>query len=187
LNDLDTIRLLKEGDENTFRLVFDEYHKRVYAYIFKKTGSAYMAEETMQLTFVKLWRYRRSLTAGHSVSTHVFRIASTTMIDLIRSEKTQKSVVAAIRDQTDTAASDAGFQVEENELKRQVQVIVQRMPEMQKKVFEMSRFEEKTHREIAGSLSISVKTVETHISRALKFLRQNLTLFSWIGVLFLIF
>jgi RNA polymerase sigma factor (sigma-70 family) len=52
-----------------------------------------------------------------------------------------------------------------------------RMPEMQKKVFEMSRFDEKTHREIAVALSISIKTVETHISRALKFLRQNLTLF----------
>lgn len=51
------------------------------------------------------------------------------------------------------------------------------MPEMQKKVFEMSRFDEKTHREIAVALSISIKTVETHISRALKFLRQNLTLF----------
>jgi len=51
------------------------------------------------------------------------------------------------------------------------------MPDMQKKVFEMSRFEEKSHREIATALSISIKTVETHISRALKFLRQNLT--SW--------
>lgn len=45
---------------------------------------------------------------------------------------------------------------------------------MQKKVFEMNRFQGLTYTEIARSLSISVKTVETHISRALKFLRQNL-------------
>jgi RNA polymerase sigma-70 factor (ECF subfamily) len=67
--------------------------------------------------------------------------------------------------------------VEENELRKRVTSLVRRMPDMQKKVFEMSRFEEKSHREIAAALSISIKTVETHISRALKFLRQNLT--SW--------
>jgi len=86
-------------------------------------------------------------------------------------------VLANIRGQADTAVSDGGFSVEEAELKQQIRVIVRRMPEMQKKVFEMSRFDEKTHREIAVALSISIKTVETHISRALKFVRQNLALF----------
>jgi RNA polymerase sigma-70 factor (ECF subfamily) len=175
LNDLDTINFLREGDEKVFRQVFDEYHRRVYAYIFKKTGSSYIAEETMQLTFVKLWKYRRSLNAGHPMSAHVFRIASTTLIDLIRSEKNKQHLLKAIKDQPDTHR-DPGLPVEESELKQRVKVIVRSMPEMQKKVFEMSRFEEKTHREIALALSISVKTVETHISRALKFLRQHLNL-----------
>jgi len=184
VDDLNTIELLREGDPLVFRKVFDEYHRRVYAYVLKKTASDYIAEETMQLTFVKLWKYRRSLTSDHSVATYIFRIASTTMIDLIRLEKNKRTVLSAIRGQAGTAASDTGFSVEEAELKKQIRVVVRRMPEMQKKVFEMSRFDEKTHREIAVALSISIKTVETHISRALKFLRQNLTLFGWIGFLF---
>jgi RNA polymerase sigma-70 factor (family 1) len=173
LNDLNTINLLRENDPLVFRQVFDEYHRRIYAYIYKKTGSAYLAEETMQLTFVKLWKYRRSLNAALPLSTHIFRIASTTMIDLIRSEKNQQHLLRVIKHQPDTDA-DPEAPVEANELKQRVHVIVRSMPEMQKKVFEMSRFEEKSHREIAVALSISIKTVETHISRALKFLRQHL-------------
>jgi RNA polymerase sigma-70 factor (family 1) len=173
LNDLNTINSLREDDPLVFRQVFDEYHRRVYAYIYKKTGSTYMAEETMQLTFVKLWKYRRSLDAGLGLSTHIFRMATTTMIDLIRSERHKQHLLKALKDQP-VKEQDASFATEENELKKRVNVIVCRMPEMQKKVFEMSRFDEKSHREIAVALSISKKTVETHISRALKFLRQHL-------------
>jgi RNA polymerase sigma-70 factor (ECF subfamily) len=184
LNDLNTINLLREGNQLGFRMVFDEYHKRVYAYVYKKTGSAYLAEETMQLTFVKLWKYRRSLNPGFALSTQVFRIAGTTMIDLIRKEKNKEHLLKALKGQPEGVSSpDDPF--EEKELGNRVRVIVRRMPEMQKKVFEMSRFEEKSHREIALLLSISVKTVENHISRALKFLRQNLNILGSVAAFFI--
>lgn len=171
--------MLREGDQNVFRKVFDEYHGRVYAYIYKKTRSAYIAEEAMQLTFVKLWKYRRSLKPEFKLSTHVFRIAGTTMIDLVRSEQHKRHLLQGLKPQPDADAdgsADSAGSVEEHELRQRVHVLVRQMPEMQKKVFEMSRFEEKSHREIATALSISVKTVENHISRALKFLRQHLNL-----------
>jgi RNA polymerase sigma-70 factor (family 1) len=186
LNDSHTINSLRDGDQVAFRLVFDEYHGRIYAYIHKKTGSSYLAEETMQLTFVKLWKYRQSLKPELSLFTQIFRIASTTMIDLVRSEEKKRFTFQSIKKQADFRL-DPLQSMEENDLKKKVNVLVRQMPTMQKKVFEMSRFEEKSYREIALALSISIKTVETHISRALKFLRQNLTLFSWLGFLFLCF
>lgn len=196
--DVDTITLLKEGDAEAFRLVFEEYHGRVYAYILKKTNSSYIAEEAMQVAFVKLWRFRRSLRTDVSLFTQVFRIASTTMVDVIRIETRKNAAVktAALRiverRHLDEAAPETQVQayahsqaeaeaitepmqlIEARDLAKHVHSLIRRMPEMQQKVFEMSRLEDKTHREIAFSLSISVKTVETHISRALRFLRQKL-------------
>jgi RNA polymerase sigma-70 factor (family 1) len=186
LNNLSTIYLLREGDSSAFRQVFDEYHGRVYAYVYKKTGSVYLAEETMQLTFVKLWKYRQSLKPELFIATHIFRIASTTMIDLIRSEENKQHLMQTLKGQSQLDA-DAGRSLEENELRNRVNFLVRRMPTMQKKVFEMSRFEEKSHREIAHALSISIKTVEVHITRALKFLRQNLNIFGLLAVLFFIY
>jgi RNA polymerase sigma-70 factor (family 1) len=182
LNDLNIINQLRDGDQLAFRLVFDEYHARVYAYIHKKTGSTYMAEEAMQLTFVKLWNYRQSLKPELSLFTQIFRITSTTMIDLVRSEKIKVFALQSIKKQAKSRL-DPLQSMEENELNKKVNVLVRRMPTMQKRVFEMSRFEEKSYREIALALSISVKTVETHIARAIKFLRQNMTMFSYLCIL----
>ncbi len=177
MSDLHTISSLREGDRIVFRLVFDEYHARVYAYIYRKTLSSYLAEEAMQITFVKLWNYRRSLRPELSLFTQIFRIASTTMIDLLRSEEKDRVGLQSIKKQTELRL-DPLQSMEENLLKKKVNTLIRQMPTMQKRVFEMSRFENKSYREIALALSISIKTVETHISRALKFLRQNLTLFS---------
>jgi len=176
LNNQNTINLLREGDQVVFRLVYDEYHVRVYSYVHKKTGSDFLAEEVMQLTCIKLWKFRQSLNPELSLFTQVFRITTTTMIDLIRAEERKRHSLEGLR-RRPAATADPCESVEENELRKRVTSLVRRMPDMQKKVFEMSRFEEKSHREIATALSISIKTVETHISRALKFLRQNLT--SW--------
>ncbi len=185
MNDPNTINQLRDGDQLAFRLVFDEYHARVYGYVYKKTGSAYTAEEGMQLTFVKLWNYRQSLKPELSLFTQIFRIASTTMIDLVRSEEHKRVGLQSIRTESESRP-DPLQSMEENDLKKKVTVLVRQLPTMQKRVFEMSRIEEKSYREIAVALSISIKTVETHISRALKFLRQNLNLFSFLVFVFIL-
>jgi RNA polymerase sigma-70 factor (family 1) len=178
LNSINTITALREDDEFVFKCVFEEYHVRVYSYVYKKTNSPYIAEETLQLTFIKLWAYRHSLTEESSLFTQVFRIASTTMIDLIRMEQKKQHSLHRLKGRQPSTQQDANGQLEENELKTKIRFLVKQMPGMQKKVFEMSRFEEMSYREIALALSISIKTVETYISRALKFLRQHLNLFT---------
>lgn len=177
MNNLNTIASLREGDSFVFKSVFDEYHERVYSYVYKKTSSKYLAEETLQLTFIKLWRYRLSLSEDLSLFTQIFRIASTTMIDLIRTEEKKQDSLHRLQSRFPVAVADPSQSVEEHELRAKITLLVRQMPGMQKKVFEMSRFEEKSYREIAMALSMSVKTVETHISRALKYLRQHLNLF----------
>ena len=170
-----TITCLREGDQQTFERVFYEYHEKVHAYVLKKTNSEYIADETLQLTFIRLWNYRHSLDKELSLFSQVFRIARTTMIDLIRKENTKMQTLTAYKT-SEAYSNDTGDRLETNELQRKIATLLRDMPGVQKKVFEMSRFEGMSYRDIAANLSISVKTVETHISRALKYLRQHLTL-----------
>jgi RNA polymerase sigma-70 factor (family 1) len=166
---------LREGDQAVFRSVFYEYHEKIHAYVLRKTNSAYIADETLQLTFIKLWNYRNNLSDDLSLFTQLFRIVRTTMIDLIRKEQTKTATLHKYN-QKPVFTNNANEKLEENELKRKINSLLQQMPGMQKKVFEMNRFEGMSYRDIADTLSISIKTVETHISRALRFLRQHLTL-----------
>jgi len=170
-----TITCLREGDQQAFERVFYEYHEKVHAYVLKKTNSVYIADEALQLTFIRLWNYRHSLTDELSLFSQVFRIARTTMIDLIRKEHNKTQTLTSYKPSA-VFTDDTVDRLEANELQRKIAGLLRDMPGVQKKVFEMSRFEGRSYRDIADALSISVKTVETHISRALKYLRQHLTL-----------
>ena len=175
MNSRYTITCLREGDEDAFRRVFNEYHGKVHAYVLKKTASLYIADEVLQLTFVKLWNYRHTLNEDLPLLSQVFRIARTTMIDLLRKEHVKVRSLEKY-DVGAGVSGDISQRLEEHDLQKKVSGLLRQMPQMQKKVFEMSRLEGMSYRDIAASLSISIKTVETHISRALKFLRQHLTL-----------
>jgi len=81
---LNIVSQIKSGNELVFQQVFNEYHEKLFYYILKKTNSDYMAEEVVQLTFIKLWNTRENLNEEYQISSQIFRIAKTTLIDLIR-------------------------------------------------------------------------------------------------------
>jgi RNA polymerase sigma-70 factor (ECF subfamily) len=179
---LNTTAAIKEGDALIFSELFNEYHQKVYFYTLSKTHSPYIAEETTQLTFIKLWNYRASLDETLPISRQIFRIAKTTCIDLLRKEANQAKLLQANsrRLTTEQSVTDA-FDVKE--LQQQLAQAVQNMPPVRRKVFELSRYEFKSHKEIAQLLSLSVKTVENHIALAIKQLK-HLWIFFIVWLLF---
>jgi RNA polymerase sigma-70 factor, Bacteroides expansion family 1 len=175
MHPINTIAAIREGDAFIFSELFNEYHQKVYFYTLSKTHSQYLAEETTQLTFIKLWHYRGSLDESLPISQQIFRIAKTTCIDLLRKEAVQLKLLQA-RKQVDPRQTHISEAVEVKELQQRLADIVKNMPPVRRKVFEMSRYEFKSHKEIAQMLSLSVKTVENHIALALKQLRHFLML-----------
>lgn len=171
-----TIAALKDGDESVFADAFHQHYERVYLYVLKKTGSAYLAEETTQLSFVKLWQYRHSLREDIPFLTQLFRIARTTMIDLIRKQQTSSPLSVPLSVVPDPGSDDLWQKISAQELDTRLQLAVRNMPPVRKRVFELSRIEGKSNREIAALLSISVKAVEFHITQALKYLRRYLAI-----------
>ena len=93
MGSINTIAAIKEGDAFIFSELFNDYHQKVYFYILSKSHSQYIAEETTQLTFIKLWKYRASLDESLPISQQVFRIAKTTFIDLLRKEAVQAKLL----------------------------------------------------------------------------------------------
>jgi RNA polymerase sigma-70 factor (ECF subfamily) len=175
MSTFNTIAALREGDSSVFSDLFNEYHQKVYFYVLSKTHSTYIAEEATQITFIKLWDYRHRLDESEPVSKLIFHIAKATTIDLLRKEavkgrflKQEKPVESSTRSISDT--------IEAKEQLRQIREAVRNMPPVRRKVFELSRYEFKSHKEIAAQLSLSVKTVENHMSLAISYLRNLLLL-----------
>lgn len=165
---------IKEGDNRAFNEVFYLYSNKLYRFLFDKTNSTYLANEITQLTFIKLWRYRENLNLEVKLSTQIFQIAKTLMIDELRREGRAKEhlekfkVAENIFNIPMTSGYDA---MDEKDTQQLINQAVERLPPVRQKVFKLSREEDLSHKEIAETLSISVKTVDKHIQLALRYIR----------------
>jgi RNA polymerase sigma-70 factor (family 1) len=168
---------IKSGDIESFKLVYQHYHSKLYFYVLKHTQSAYLAEETVQITFIKLWENRHNLVPDIDLSRQIFRIAKSAMIDLRRKESRRHSHNGVMADDLATLPDGSSDELSKKEDLRQVYDTIEQMAPVRKKVFKLSRLEGLAHKEIAEQLSISPKTVENHIGRAIRQLKDTLTLF----------
>lgn len=135
----------------------------------------------MQLSFIKLWESRHTLKDEFTISTQLFRIATTVLIDQLRKAQTQPKL-AVVTNESDEYAGDASAEdrVAFKETQARIAAAMHALPPVRRQVFEMSRMQGMSYQEIATNLSVSVKTVETHMSKALKQLRKYLNLIVFI-------
>ncbi len=161
---MEYIAELTSGCLQTFQSVYRLYNQKLYAYILKKTNSEYMAEEVVQLTFIRLWEKRRNLSAEYSISAQIFKMAGTILIDQLRKEAiSQKHLSIVETERAKPAAPDLDLEILEQ--------AIEQMAPVRKKVFKLSKLDGYSYKEIAELLSISPKTVENHMTKALKQLR----------------
>lgn len=174
------LQSLKGGDRESFHTLYFMHHARLYQYIFKYTRSEWLAEETVQLSFVKIWETKENLSLSYNFSTQLFRTAKSILIDLLRKESLRRAenTEAYIQVEDERAPAHAYTELKE-ELEHTLGVI-KTMPPVQQEVFSYSRIHDLSHKEIAEKLSISTKTVETHITRAVKHLKKAIPLLYYI-------
>ena len=161
---------IKNGDEAVFTRLFNDYYAKVYHYFLKKTRSPYMAREIAQLTFIKLWQFRHTLSEQHPLDVQLFRIASSSLIDYLRKENTRrKNEQLLVQDMSVERHEEAGLSFETSDY---LGTLAESLSPVRKKVFILSRVNGHSHREIADKLSISIKTVEDHMMKAMRHLRS---------------
>lgn len=174
----DTIAALKNGDTLVLEHIFNQHHAKLYLYIVSKTKSHYLAEETVQLSFIKLWNHRKSLNETISVEVQLFRIAKTTFIDLVRNQASQDRLLKKVSAASATVFDNETIEkLDAKDSSLRFYKAIKQLPVVRQKVFTMSRIQGMSYKDIAAELSISIKTVENHISQALKQLRHIFIIF----------
>ncbi|HTI08133.1 MAG TPA: RNA polymerase sigma-70 factor [Puia sp.] len=172
-----SIKELKNGDEIYFKQVFDRFHQKLYFFILYKAKSEYIAEEVVQMAFTKLWQCRHSLREEYTISTQLFRIATTILIDFLRKYNNKDAITARLDGlDIEKGVDSTNEKMRGAELQKRISEAVNDLPPVRKQVFEMSREQGMTYREIAETLSVSSKTVETHIYKALKQIKKHIVI-----------
>lgn len=173
------IRRLRSSDASAFEQLFRQYHQPIFNFLFYKLGESQTAEDILQDVFVLLWEKRHTVDENLSIKAFLYKIAENMALNHIRHHKVVLKYEQALtfQNQTEPFVSPQS-RLEAEELRKNVADALKNLPEQQRIVFMMSRFENLAHKEIARRLNISVKTVETHIGKALKALAKEVKQFS---------
>lgn len=175
------VRMLKQRNTEAFRTIYDMYYSRIQVYCAGYVSDKAIAQEMTQDTFVKLWEKSDLLPDDTMFQPLLYRIARNNCLNYLKhlkvTDKYQKFQAhrKADIDLNIYALSDESAQlIISSELESKILKVIDSLPPACKKVFELSRMEEKKYSEIAEDLGIAVKTVENQIQKALKILRKEL-------------
>ena len=162
------------GDKKAFDAFYWLYVDKLFRYFSKRTSSRFQAEELTQLTFIKFWEYRSSLSPELSADVQVFHKARITYIDWLRKEAAQRNLLSNILNQND---AEAHLPVNDPQKYERAQRALAQLPRMRKKAIILFYLDGYTYKEIADMLDISVKTVDNHIYQGIAQLRKILLFF----------
>lgn len=155
--------------ESTFR----EHYEPLTRYAHSILKNQEEAEDAVQRLFIKFWEKRFDLQIDN-VRAYLYRATYNTCLNQVKSNKNSLKHVPESEVQIH-ASDDASNGVLGDELQTQIEQAMEALPEKCRQVFQLSRFEEKSYKEISEELNISVKTVENHIAKALKIMRSELS------------
>jgi RNA polymerase sigma-70 factor (ECF subfamily) len=165
---------IKEGDLKAFEYVFRLYYQSLCGYATKFLGDTDEAEEITQEIFTTLWTRRETIEIKLSLKSYLYRSVRNACLNYLKHQKVKNVYFAANEAfQKEEELRFSGFG-DTSHLSEQIDAAIENLPEERKKIFLMSRHQELKYKEIADQLGISIKTVETQMSKALKSLRVAL-------------
>lgn len=181
MQEKELIQGIINGDHKAFEIIFKEYFSKLYRFSYDFVNDHDVAREIAQDSFVKLWEIKSGIRKDSKIDSLLFTICRNHCLNFIKHLKivhqykqTQQSDFLDMEYKVETISSIRVDKIDFQLLEKQIEESIGKLPEQCRKVFVMSRYYEMKYSEIAEQMNISVKTVEAHISQALKRLREEL-------------
>lgn len=164
---------LRNNDENALTELYNRYWNPVYLYTYNVLRDKEVCKDIVQDLFMDLWKRREKLHVTSTFKSYLFSSARYQIFAQIR--KKEKSLGSHLFENLDqrlhynSPESEYLYQ----ELVQRISTTVESLPQKCREVYTLSREEQLSHAEISQFLDISTKTVENHITKALKVLRSS--------------
>jgi RNA polymerase sigma-70 factor, ECF subfamily len=162
---------MSEDKEKNFEQLFRAHYKELHRYAFRYLGDSDGAEEVVQQVFLRLWERDWEEQIHTSLKSYLYRAIYNESMNVLKREqrKLKYQSYELSRQELEPAVDESA-----RDLDIKLQVALAALPEKSRTVFELSRFQEMKYKDIAATLDLSIKTVEGHMSKALRHLRVQL-------------
>lgn len=166
---------LRMDDKRAFTALYERYWERLFHVAAQTLDSAEEAEECVQDIFYSLWSRREALELKHSIHTYLSVAVKYKVIDRLNKKHKNKQMLAEAIQFMVTDAPCAESYLLEKELLVKLERTISLLPEKCRIVYQLSREKGKSHKQIAEELQISEKTVNNHLVRALRDIKDSIT------------
>ncbi|RAJ37036.1 RNA polymerase sigma factor [Pedobacter cryoconitis] len=173
-SDSELIELLKSGDRLAFTEIYNRYWSVLYAQVYKMLRDQDDAKDVIQEIFSKLWINAAAIKSNHNLGGLLYTAARNKVLNSIEKSKVRHDYaksIAAFVSETDPDTID---KLDEKRLSKIIEHEIQSLPPKMREIFEMSRKENLSHKEIAEKLNLSDQTVKKQVQNALKIIRPRI-------------
>ncbi len=165
------IRKIKEGDEASFRCLFDRYRNELFTYCLHITKERSIAEEIVQDVFMIIWQNREGLQP--QIKPYLYTITQNLSFNFLKKATRDVKMKKQVFYESQKEFRQEWL-IDFKDTKELIAQAITQMPTRQQEIFSLSRLENKSHDEIARQLRISKNTVKDQMYKALKAIKHYL-------------
>ncbi|SMC87438.1 RNA polymerase sigma-70 factor [Pedobacter africanus] len=176
LSDLEVLTLLKGGNQSAFSELYNRYKQALYFHANRSLKDHDEARDMVQEVFASLWTKRETMVIPEAVDAYLYRSIRNRILNFIAHKKVVTKYTDSIDAFLERGSSTTDEIVREKELKKILEYEISRLPEKMRVVFEMSRNQNLSYKQIAAELNINEQSVRKHAQRAIRILRLRIKL-----------
>lgn len=176
ISDNELAELLRSGDRAAFTEIYNRYKWLLHTHAYKWMQDREEAKDIIHELFAALWTKRESLSFPDNLSAYLYTAVRNRIFNVISHQKVASQYLNSLQAFIDEEQAAADHLVREKQMTLLIEKEIAALPAKMRAVFELSRKEQLSHKEIAEQLTISEQTVRKHVQHALKILRVKLGL-----------
>jgi RNA polymerase sigma-70 factor (family 1) len=172
LNESELLAKIAEGDQRAFRVLYDFYYNKIYAFALCLLKSDLLAEDVVQDTFLKLWKKGFDLNQIVNVESFLIAVTRNRSLDILRRSKLEIKTNQKRTRVWSEGHNDTEESIILNDTRRILQSAIDLLPPQQKLVYQLCQQEGLKYEEAADKLSLSTLTVQSYMKLALRNVRK---------------
>nr|WP_199079735.1 RNA polymerase sigma-70 factor [Pedobacter sp. ASV19] len=167
-------KLLSQGDPLAYTMVYNRYFEILYVHTRHKLTEPDDAKDIIQEVFTQLWNKRYSLETITNLKAYLYASVRNGVLNAIAHKKYEQKYIDSLPAFLNNAYSVTDHLVREKQLISLIDEQIALLPEKMRILFEMSRKQKLSHKEIGAQMNISELTVKKQVANAVKILRKKL-------------
>lgn len=183
-NEKTLLQDLRKGDALAFQQIYDQYYGVLYLHAYHKLRDREVAKDLVHDLFACIWQKRDSLTITGTLSSYLYVSVRNRIIDYISKEQSKTNYLESLTQRMENRYEPTDYHLREKMLQEQIEGVLTQLPSRVREIFELSRKQYLSHREISQKLNLSEQSVRSYIKDALRVLRMKFGTYPWILLIF---